>query len=128
MRRALLAALLAVLSAASLAATSLFVLELKGGSRVFALDRPVQKGRALVFHRHPDGGYTRLRLEHRPYAAPSASPAAPRAYEHRAQRLSHARPARPARLHSPAHRLERLPDHRPAAARAALTDQAEEQP
>ena len=60
MRRALLAALLAALSAASLSAASLFVLELEGGSRVFALDRPVQKGRVVVFHRHPDGIYTSI--------------------------------------------------------------------
>ena len=60
MRRSLLAALLAVFSATSLWAGSLFVLELKGGSRVFALDRPMQAGRVVVFHRHPDGVYTSI--------------------------------------------------------------------
>ena len=74
MRRAFLAALLAVLSAASLTAASLFVLELKGGSRVFALDRPVPKGRTLVFHRHPDGIYTSISADEVVKIAPAPSP------------------------------------------------------
>ena len=34
-----------------------YALELKGGSRVFSTDRPLQKGRVLLFHRYPDGVY-----------------------------------------------------------------------
>jgi len=39
---------------------SFFIVELKGGGSVLALDHPMQKGRSLVFHRHPDGVYTSL--------------------------------------------------------------------
>jgi hypothetical protein len=46
--------------AAVVSAGSLYVLELKGGARVFALDRPLEKGRILVFHRHPDGVFTSI--------------------------------------------------------------------
>jgi hypothetical protein len=60
MRRALLAGLFALLAAAALPAGSLFVLELKGGARIFALDLPMEKGRVLVFHRYPDGIYASL--------------------------------------------------------------------
>lgn len=48
------------------AATSLegsntyYVLELKGGSKVYSLDKPVQKGRVVVFHRYPDGVFLSL--------------------------------------------------------------------
>ena len=49
---------LLILAAASLSATSnYYALELKGGSRVFSLDKPVQKGKLLLFHRYPDGVY-----------------------------------------------------------------------
>jgi hypothetical protein len=37
-----------------------YALELRGGSRVYAVDKPVQKGRVLVFHRYPDGVYLSL--------------------------------------------------------------------
>src|SRR5262249_13250704 len=62
LRRAFLSASLALAAPVALAAPpeSLFVLELKGGSKVFALDRPAQQGRTLVFHRHPDGVFTSL--------------------------------------------------------------------
>lgn len=59
MKRAL-AAVVVLGCAAALSAGSLYVLELKGGSRVFALDRPLEKGRVLVFHRHPDGVFTSI--------------------------------------------------------------------
>jgi hypothetical protein len=32
-----------------------YVLELRGGSRVYATDAPVRKGRLVLFHRYPDG-------------------------------------------------------------------------
>ena len=59
MRRAL-TILIAFGCAAVVSASSLYVLELKGGARVFALDRPLEKGRVLVFHRHPDGVFTSI--------------------------------------------------------------------
>lgn len=37
-----------------------YVLELRGGSKVYSLDRPVPKGKVLVFHRYPDGVYLSL--------------------------------------------------------------------
>jgi hypothetical protein len=51
---------LSVEAGAAMPQGSLFVMELKGGARVYALDHPLQKGRILVFHRHPDGIYTSL--------------------------------------------------------------------
>lgn len=59
MRRAL-TILIAFGCAAVVSASSLYVLELKNGARVFALDRPLEKGRVLVFHRHPDGVFTSI--------------------------------------------------------------------
>jgi hypothetical protein len=59
MRRAL-SILIAFGCATVVSAGSLYVLELKGGARVFALDRPLEKGRVLVFHRHPDGVFTSI--------------------------------------------------------------------
>ncbi|HEV2064289.1 MAG TPA: hypothetical protein VGS00_07045, partial [Thermoanaerobaculia bacterium] len=59
MRRTL-AALIAFGCAAVVSASSLYVLELKGGVRVFALDHPLEKGRVLVIHRHPDGVFTSI--------------------------------------------------------------------
>jgi hypothetical protein len=49
------------LLAASLAdSTSYYVLEVRGGSRVYSADRPIQKGRVFLFHRFPDGVYMSL--------------------------------------------------------------------
>jgi hypothetical protein len=59
MRRAL-AVLIAFGCAAIVSAGSFYVLELKGGARVFSLDRPLEKGLVLVFHRHPDGVFTSI--------------------------------------------------------------------
>jgi hypothetical protein len=72
MRRAL--AILIVLGcAAVVSGGSLYVLELKGGARVFALDRPLEKGRVLVFHRHPDGVLTSLPAAEVVRIAPAAA-------------------------------------------------------
>ena len=73
MRRKLPAAFLAVFAAATVQAGSFFVLELKGGARVFALDRPVARGRVVLFHRHPDGIYTSISAEEVVKIAPAAS-------------------------------------------------------
>lgn len=48
-------------TAASLKASmSCYALELRGGSKIFALDPPVRKGKTLLFHRYPDGTYMSL--------------------------------------------------------------------
>lgn len=73
MRRKLPAAFLAVFAAAAVQASSLFVLQLRGGARVFALDRPVPKGRVVLFHRHPDGIYTSISAEEVLKIAPAGS-------------------------------------------------------
>jgi hypothetical protein len=37
-----------------------YALELRGGSKVYAVDKPLQKGRVVLFHRYPDGVYLSL--------------------------------------------------------------------
>ena len=51
-----------LLAAATSLADSMtyYALELRGGSKVYAVDKPVQKGRVLVFHRYPDGVFLSL--------------------------------------------------------------------
>ena len=49
-----------LLTASISTCTTYYALEIHGGSRVWAVDRPVQKGRVYVFHRFPDGVYTSL--------------------------------------------------------------------
>ena len=34
---------------------SYYALEMRGGSRIFAVDQPVRKGSVVLFHRYPDG-------------------------------------------------------------------------
>jgi hypothetical protein len=62
MKTPVCAALLALLAGtgAGLAPGSLFVMELRGGAKVYSLDQPASKGRVLVFHRYPDGVYTSI--------------------------------------------------------------------
>lgn len=40
--------------------TTYYALEVRGGSRVYAADQPVRKGRVFLFHRYPDGVYMSL--------------------------------------------------------------------
>jgi hypothetical protein len=40
--------------------SSYYVLELRGGSHLYASDKPVRKGRVVLFHRYPDGAYLSL--------------------------------------------------------------------
>jgi hypothetical protein len=47
----------------SLSSTSYYALELRGGSRSYSLDRPVRRGRLVLFHRYPDGVYLSLAAE-----------------------------------------------------------------
>ena len=51
-----------LLAAASSFAASMtyYALEVRGGSKVYSVDKPVQKGRVVVFHRYPDGVYLSL--------------------------------------------------------------------
>jgi hypothetical protein len=37
-----------------------YAIEVRGGSRIFSVDPPVQKGRLMLFHRYPDGTYMSL--------------------------------------------------------------------
>ncbi len=60
MRIAASVALAALIAASSVGSTRYYALELRGGSRVFALDHPVRKGRVVLFHRYPDGVYVSL--------------------------------------------------------------------
>lgn len=53
-------ALAFLLAAAAAAAETYYTLELHGGARLYALDRPVAKGKLLLFHRYPDGVYMSL--------------------------------------------------------------------
>ncbi len=50
----------AIFAASLLFSTSYYVLEVRGGSRIYALDRPVRKGPVVLFHRYPDGDYMSL--------------------------------------------------------------------
>jgi hypothetical protein len=60
MKRAAGLALVAILAACEGVATSYYALEVRGGSRIYALDQPVRKGRVVLFHRYPDGVYMSL--------------------------------------------------------------------
>jgi hypothetical protein len=60
MKRATGIALLSILAASLASASSYYALEVRGGSRIYALDQPVRKGRLMLFHRYPDGVYASL--------------------------------------------------------------------
>ncbi|MGE5413110.1 MAG: hypothetical protein ACM3NW_02975 [Syntrophomonadaceae bacterium] len=49
-----------LLAAAWGLSSTYYAIEVKGGSRLYAVDKPVQKGRVLLFHRYPDGVYMSL--------------------------------------------------------------------
>jgi len=49
-----------LLAAVTGLSSTYYALELKGGSRLYAVDKPVQKGRVYLFHRYPDGTYMSL--------------------------------------------------------------------
>jgi len=50
--------LVGLLSASMATSTTYYALEIRGGSRVWAIDPPVHKGRVYLFHRFPDGVFT----------------------------------------------------------------------
>jgi len=55
MRRYFLLALLGFSFASFAAAQRVYQIDLRGNARLLSRDRPVQKGRLALFHRHPDG-------------------------------------------------------------------------
>ena len=63
MRRALLTAILLAAATAAVAApeAGLYRVELKGGSVVFAVDKPRESGATLLFRLHPNGQLTSIR-------------------------------------------------------------------
>jgi hypothetical protein len=46
-----------ILASLPLTSMTYYVLELRGGSHIYATDAPVRKGRVTLFHRYPDGVY-----------------------------------------------------------------------
>jgi hypothetical protein len=54
-----------------------YALELRGGSRFFALDRPVRKGRLVLFHRYPDGVFVSLAAQELERIVPTDGPPKP---------------------------------------------------
>jgi hypothetical protein len=60
MKRAAGLVFAAILAASQGVATSYYALEVHGGSRIYALDQPVRKGRVVLFHRYPDGVFMSL--------------------------------------------------------------------
>ena len=57
MKRSTWLVLAGILASYPLASMSYYVLELRGGSHIYATDVPVRKGRLTLFHRYPDGAY-----------------------------------------------------------------------
>lgn len=49
-----------LLAAAAGLSSTYYAIEVKGGSRLYAVDKPLQRGRVVLFHRYPDGVYMSL--------------------------------------------------------------------
>ncbi len=49
-----------ILIASSGSSMTYYVLQVRGGSRIYSLDPPVRTGRQLRFHRYPDGAFMSL--------------------------------------------------------------------
>ena len=49
-----------ILASFPLTSMGYYVLELRGGSHIYATDLPIRKGRLTLFHRYPDGVYMSL--------------------------------------------------------------------
>ena len=60
MTRAIGLVFAAILAASEGFASSYYALEIHGGSRIYSTDKPVRKGRSVLFHRYPDGVYMSL--------------------------------------------------------------------
>jgi hypothetical protein len=60
MRRAKSLVFAGLWAASSALASTYYALEVRGGSKVFSVDRPILKGRVYLFHRYPDGVFMSL--------------------------------------------------------------------
>ena len=60
MKRATGLVLAAMLIASFGSSMTYYVLQVRGGSRIYSMDAPVRKGRQLLFHSYPDGTYMSL--------------------------------------------------------------------
>lgn len=47
-------------STAPSTSSTYYALDVRGGSRILAADKPVRKGKMVLFHRYPDGAYVSL--------------------------------------------------------------------
>jgi hypothetical protein len=56
---------------------SYYALELRGGSRLFSADKPVRKGKVVLFHRYPDGAFVSLPASEVVSTAPIEAPPKP---------------------------------------------------
>ena len=54
-----------------------YALELRGGSRLFSADKPVRKGKVVLFHRYPDGAFVSLPATEVVSTAPVETPSRP---------------------------------------------------
>jgi hypothetical protein len=57
MKRSTCLILAAIFAPCVLSSMPYYALQLRGGSRIYASDPPVRKGRLILFHRYPDGSY-----------------------------------------------------------------------
>src|ERR1700730_15833152 len=57
MKRSTCLILAAIFAPCVLSSMPYYALQLRGGSRIYASDPPVRKGRLVLFHRYPDGSY-----------------------------------------------------------------------
>ena len=57
MKRLTCLVLAGILASSLLPSMTYYVLELRGGSHIYATDAPLRKGRMTLFHRYPDGVY-----------------------------------------------------------------------
>lgn len=55
MKRSAALVLAGILASFPLCSMTYYVLDLRGGSHIYATDAPVRKGRLTLFHRYPDG-------------------------------------------------------------------------
>ena len=81
MKRATGLILAAILIASSGTSMTYYVLEVRGGSRIYSMDPPVRKGRQLLFHRYPDGTYMSLAASEVQKVTAAEEPPAPPAGE-----------------------------------------------
>lgn len=69
----------AILIASSASSMTYYVLQVRGGSRIYSVDPPVRKGRQLLFHRYPDGTYMSLAASEVEKVTPAEGPVPPAA-------------------------------------------------